>query len=251
MNNNALPDVAMDLYYPDLDNMLSPLCQFCAIPFHTCIHASAPYAAARMLQYDPQLFHAPLPDPAQAVDLGPLVAFNTTAENHDLPPQQQPPQPPLMNDNVQYFDWNGTTVQPATVQAHIEDIYTPGDRQRRKTSIIGVRTSPSRRQAPRPGGYACDHEGCERRFDRACELNRHRKTHLDSTARPHQCNICHEGFLYPKDLHRHQKTHIEHRSAQMTFFCPHPGCNNAEGFSRRDNLLRHQRKQHRAIIAAA
>jgi uncharacterized Zn-finger protein len=81
--------------------------------------------------------------------------------------------------------------------------------------------------------------------------SRHRKTHLGSFERPHRCDICHEGFLYPKDLNRHQKKHIEHRSAQMTFFCPYPGCNNAVGFSRRDNLLRHQRKQHQAVGAAA
>jgi uncharacterized Zn-finger protein len=81
--------------------------------------------------------------------------------------------------------------------------------------------------------------------------SRHRKTHLNRAERPYQCSTCHEGFLYPKDLTRHQNKHIEQRSAQMAYFCKYPGCSNVEGFSRRDNLLRHQRKQHATMVAAA
>jgi hypothetical protein len=38
--DNSLPSAAMDLFYPDPEGMLSPWCQRCAIPFHTCIHAT-------------------------------------------------------------------------------------------------------------------------------------------------------------------------------------------------------------------
>lgn len=67
-----------------------------------------------------------------------------------------------MNDNVYCLNTNETTVQPATVQAHVEDIYTPGDRLERR--------SPHKRQTPRAAGYPCMHNGCGKTFNRACEL---------------------------------------------------------------------------------
>ncbi|KAF2824184.1 hypothetical protein CC86DRAFT_51464 [Ophiobolus disseminans] len=215
----------MEPFFSDPDSILNPICHYCAIPFYQCIHAmpQAPYVPARMFEYKPQSFHTPL----TAADLAPIFAY-VEADRQ-----------PLMNNYVQNINANETTVQPATVQAYIEDIYTPGDR---------TGSAPHRRQAPRAAGYPCKHEGCGKTFDRACELNRHRKTHLKRTERPHQCIVCHEGFLYPKDLLRHQNKHIEQRSEQITHVCKHPGCNN--GFSRRDNLLRHQRKQHSSMDAA-
>ncbi|CAO2652740.1 Nn.00g021510.m01.CDS01 [Neocucurbitaria sp. VM-36] len=241
--DHALPGAPMDPFYSDSDSMLNPLCHLCAIPFYQCIHAmpQAPYAAARMLynEPEPEPFHTPLSEFTHTeADLGPIYAYVTEEDRQ-----------PLMNKYVRYIDADETTIQPATVQAHIEDIYTPGDRlqSRQPTS----RKTPHRRQAPRPGGYPCHVEGCERVFDRACELNRHQKTHLDRSERPHKCSACKEGFLYPKDLHRHERKHIQQPSAQVTFFCRYPGCGNLEGFSRRDNLLRHQRKQHASIVAVA
>jgi hypothetical protein len=114
-----------------------------------------PYVAARTLEYlpqeyPPQPFHAPL----SAADLAPIFAYVTEAN------QQQP----LMNDNVQYMNSNETTVQPATVLAHLEDIYTPGDR------LGSGKARTHRRQAPRTAGYPCMHDGCGKTFDRACEL---------------------------------------------------------------------------------
>ncbi|KAH4958747.1 hypothetical protein HBI78_174470 [Parastagonospora nodorum] len=224
-------------FFPDPEHILDSLCQHCAIPFYHCMHSMphAPYVAARML-YEPQTFCPTLPDVHQIdTDYTALIDYVARVRTQSL-----------MNENVQYINANETTIQPATVQAHIEDIYTPGDRLDKTSS----RKAPHRRQAPRPGGYSCRHEGCMKTFDRACELNRHRKTHLGSFERPHQCDICNEGFLYPKDLHRHQKKHIEHTAAKNTFYCQARGCNNFEGFSRRDNLLRHQRRQHPTMVAA-
>jgi hypothetical protein len=73
-----------------------------------------------------------------------------------------------MNNNVLYINANETTIQPATVQAHIEDIYTPGDRL--DDARLSSRKAPHRRQAPRARGYPCILDGCGKTFDRACEL---------------------------------------------------------------------------------
>jgi hypothetical protein len=81
--------------------------------------------------------------------------------------------------------------------------------------------------------------------------SRHQKTHLDRSERPHRCPTCSDSFLYPKDLHRHQRKHSDPSSASHTYRCDHPRCSNLDGFSRKDNLLRHQRKQHPAMVAAA
>lgn len=111
-----------------------------------------------MLYNEPAHFHAPLQDFNQtAADLAPIFAYVT-----------EQPRQPLINEHIRFIDANGTTVQPATVQAHIEDIYTPGDRLPSRRP--GSRKAPHKRQAPRPGGYPCSVEGCERTFDRACEL---------------------------------------------------------------------------------
>ncbi|KAF1913425.1 hypothetical protein BDU57DRAFT_356113 [Ampelomyces quisqualis] len=219
----------MEPFFSDAESVLNPICQYCAIPFLQCIHAMppVPYAAARMYN-EPQAFQPPIADVRQtAPDLAPIYAY---LREHQMPQ--------LMNENVRNINANETTIQPQTVQAHIEDTYTPGDR------LSKPRKTSHRRQAARSRGYPCSYEGCEKTYDRACELNRHKKTHLDSSQRPHRCNLCNEGFLYPKDLARHQRRHIEQPSVKNTFHCSHPGCDNLEGFSRRDNLLRHQRKRH-------
>ncbi|KAF1843279.1 uncharacterized protein K460DRAFT_142421 [Cucurbitaria berberidis CBS 394.84] len=239
--DHTLPGMPLDQLYSDADRLLNPICQLCAIPLYQCIHAmpQTPYVALRMLDNEPEPFHAPLPnfDPTE-VDLALLREYVTGENRH-----------PLISEYIYDMDANGTTVQPTTIIEHIKDIYTPGDRLQSPRS--GSRKASHKRQAPRLGGYPCTFEGCEKIFDRNCELNRHQKTHLDRSERPHKCFTCNEGFLYPKDLHRHERKHIQQPSDQVTFFCHYPGCGNLEGFSRRDNLLRHQRKQHAAIVAAA
>ncbi|KAF3042567.1 hypothetical protein E8E11_008098 [Didymella keratinophila] len=155
------------------------------------------------------------------------------------------PQFPV-DDSFNYINANATTVQPVTVQAHVDDTYLPGCR--RPASPAESQCGPQRRQAPRKNGFACSVEGCNKAFDRNCELNRHLKVHLGRNERPHRCT-CGEGFLYPKDLARHQRKHVKQAAAKVIFYCHVPGCTNTEGFSRRDNLLRHHRRQHEGIAS--
>jgi hypothetical protein len=75
---------------------------------------------------------------------------------------------PLDNEHLRNIDANETTVLPTTIQAHIEDTYTPGDRL--TTRRPGSRKAAHKRQAPRPGGFPCSVDGCDKTFDRQCEL---------------------------------------------------------------------------------
>lgn len=75
----------------------------------------------------------------------------------------------LVDDFVRRMNHNETTVQPATVQAHIDDTYLPGDRQI-PHSPVESQYLPHRRHAPRKNGFACTAEGCNKVFDRNCEL---------------------------------------------------------------------------------
>lgn len=74
----------------------------------------------------------------------------------------------LAGNTFQRINHNATTVQPVTVQAHIDDTYLPGCRQ--PTSPAESQCGPQRRQAPRKNGFACNVEGCNKAFDRNCEL---------------------------------------------------------------------------------
>ena len=74
----------------------------------------------------------------------------------------------LVDNAFQHINENATTVRPGTVQAHVDDIYLPGCRQ--PTSPAEPQCGPQRRQAPRKNGFACAVEGCNKAFDRNCEL---------------------------------------------------------------------------------
>jgi hypothetical protein len=102
-------------------------------------------------------FHmSPLDHHQTQADFAPLLDWVTDARQ------------PLMNEHLRNIDANETTVQPTTIQAHIEEIYTPGDRLPSRRP--GSRKAAHRRQAPRPGGFLCTVEGCDKAFDRQCEL---------------------------------------------------------------------------------
>ncbi|KAF1830233.1 hypothetical protein BDW02DRAFT_110661 [Decorospora gaudefroyi] len=224
----------------DMFDSLSVLCQFCCEFFNKCrcVIPQAQFVAAQALHNQHDAFPMSLPDRDQhqtEADLAPIYDWV----------QRQP----LNNEHVRRIDANETRVQPNTIQAHLEDIYIPGDRL--PIQQPASRKSTQRRQAPRPGGFTCNMRNCDKTFNRQCELNRHQKTHLVPSERPHKCSDCAVSFLYPKDLHRHKRTHTDPSSPSVvTFRCQHPGCGKLDGFSRRDNLLRHQRRLHPYMVAA-
>ena len=76
---------------------------------------------------------------------------------------------PLVDDVVRRLNDDSTTIQPSTIQIHVEGTYNPGDRLE-AVSRAGSRRQPHRRQAPRPGGFPCVLDGCGKTFDRSCDL---------------------------------------------------------------------------------
>ncbi|KAH6611885.1 hypothetical protein C7974DRAFT_86369 [Boeremia exigua] len=248
----AAVDPAMDLsfsvppmeqFYTELDGTLR--CIECALLYWECMctlsSSSSSYLPALSNEssfYDPPLY----PDNDSTMDLsGVLDYVNGSA-------------PLLIDDAVESINMNATMVQSDTVGAHVDDTYVPGYRQTTSSPTLSPGVSPGtspghRRYAPRKDGFACAVEGCNKMFNRNCELNRHLKIHLGRNERPHRCTVCSEGFLYPKDLIRHQRKHVKQASAKVTYYCYVDGCSNIEGFSRRDNLLRHQRRQHEGVAS--
>ena len=75
-------------------------------------------------------------------------------------------QPPI-DDPVQDMNADATTMQPNTIEAWGRDTYLPGDRQQR---IPPTKPKSPGRHAPRKDGFACTVEGCNKTFDRRCEL---------------------------------------------------------------------------------
>ncbi|KAF5845515.1 hypothetical protein GGP41_003057 [Bipolaris sorokiniana] len=225
------PISPLDLTYP-VDGLF--VCHFCAsmqLEFCQCIMAlpQMPYNYVAAPEH-----HAPMsmppPDTHETeVNLTPVWDYVTGDRR------------PVLNEYIQRIDANETTVQPITVQAYIDDIYTPGDRSSPRQTKSGKRSS--RRQPPREGGFVCNEPGCTEVFNRQCDLNRHQKT-SHRNERPHVCPTCGKGFMYPKDLRRHKPQHRDPLSIMDTFRCEHPDCTNLDGFSRKDNLQRHKRRQH-------
>ncbi|KZM20610.1 uncharacterized protein EKO05_0010890 [Ascochyta rabiei] len=226
----------IEQFYTDFDGTLR--CFDCALAYLDCVcvlsQTSSSYFSAFSNEssfYEPPTANEPTSD----VDLSEVRHY--LSDSNYL----------LVDHTVQCFNENGTVVQPATVQAHVDDTYLPGYRQ--LPASPGSQNIQHKRQPPRKNGFVCAFEGCHKAFDRNCELNRHLKIHLGRNERPHRCKFCAEGFLYPKDLTRHQRKHVEQASAKVTFHCQVYGCSNTEGFSRRDNLLRHHRRQHDGVAS--
>ncbi|PSN68773.1 hypothetical protein BS50DRAFT_632646 [Corynespora cassiicola Philippines] len=229
-------DAALDSFYPDSEgllegalDMLAPgICSWCSrygVELCTCFN------------------NLPMPVPTDDYEITAEDLLNHEEWPGNSVPQVSPPAvnpadlqkfvphlPPeqLSDTRLKKLNEEATVVGTGTVQAHLEDTYTPGDNFRR-------------RMQARENGFACSVGGCGQRFNRACDQARHERKHLTHGDRPHQCSECARGFLYPKDLRRHEKTHGLSPS-QQKHMCEVAGC--GKGFPRRDNLLRHMRKLH-------
>ncbi|XP_029932230.1 early growth response protein 4-like [Myripristis murdjan] len=113
-------------------------------------------------------------------------------------------------------------------------------------------SKPSRggRRAPAKGAvkvkpFPCSVQGCERRFSRSDELNRHVRIHTGQ--KPFQCTICSRSFSRSDHLTTHTRTH----TGEKPFSCDVCG----KRFARSDERKRHGRvhvkQQLRAQMMAA
>ncbi|KAM9426158.1 early growth response protein 4 [Pholidichthys leucotaenia] len=110
-------------------------------------------------------------------------------------------------------------------------------------------TRPGRRtpakSGPKAKPFPCSVQGCERRFSRSDELNRHVRIHTGQ--KPFQCAICARSFSRSDHLTTHTRTH----TGEKPFSCDVCG----KRFARSDERKRHGRvhvkQQLRAQMMAA
>ncbi|KAI3376489.1 hypothetical protein L3Q82_016450 [Scortum barcoo] len=108
----------------------------------------------------------------------------------------------------------------------------------------GARRSPAK-SALKVKPFTCTVQGCERRFSRSDELNRHVRIHTGQ--KPFQCAICARSFSRSDHLTTHTRTH----TGEKPFSCDVCG----KRFARSDERKRHGRvhvkQQLRAQMMAA
>lgn len=87
----------------------------------------------------------------------------------------------------------------------------------------------------------CSISGCLKTFKKRSELNKHKKTHLGKSDRPHSCSSCPVTFLYSKDLERHNRSkHADLGTVTDRYLCTVSGCKFAsKGFARKDKKNQH------------
>ncbi|KAF2732987.1 hypothetical protein EJ04DRAFT_513533 [Polyplosphaeria fusca] len=242
----ALFEGPMQSSYPDPDGMLDAFCHACGSLFELCmcsqalVNANPPQRAPTFTE-DMFLNHPDWPG-EDNLTMFPGVVMDATHPQ----PEYMAERLPLQDKVLRQWNENATTVRPDTVQQHVADTYLPGDR----LAHLAVRRQ-QRRHPPKEAGFVCSVSGCGKTYNRQCELNRHVKTHWSHEQRPHRCNTCNQGFLYPKDLNRHRKTHAPSALPAPKVYCAVAGCSQDSGFSRRDNLLRHYRNTHPGIAIPA
>uniref|UniRef100_A0A1A7XHF9 C2H2-type domain-containing protein n=1 Tax=Iconisemion striatum TaxID=60296 RepID=A0A1A7XHF9_9TELE len=143
---------------------------------------------------------------------------------------------------------------PSTLDAHLLSTLLQGAFP--MVNINGVhaggapKQSRAGRRAPTKNGlkakpFPCSVQGCERRFSRSDELNRHVRIHTGQ--KPFQCTICARSFSRSDHLTTHTRTH----TGEKPFSCDVCG----KRFARSDERKRHGRvhvkQQLRAQMMAA
>ncbi|XP_039996730.1 early growth response protein 1-like [Xiphias gladius] len=143
---------------------------------------------------------------------------------------------------------------PSTLDAHLLSSLLQGAFPIVNISNVhatgATKLSRGGRRAPAKSGqkvkpFPCSVQGCERRFSRSDELNRHVRIHTGQ--KPFQCTICARSFSRSDHLTTHTRTH----TGEKPFSCDVCG----KRFARSDERKRHGRvhvkQQLRAQMMAA
>uniref|UniRef100_UPI0037E81D70 early growth response protein 1-like n=1 Tax=Semicossyphus pulcher TaxID=241346 RepID=UPI0037E81D70 len=141
---------------------------------------------------------------------------------------------------------------PSTLDAHLLSSLLQGAFPIVNIGNVHTTGAPKRggRRAPTKNGlkvkpFPCSVQGCERRFSRSDELNRHVRIHTGQ--KPFQCTICARSFSRSDHLTTHTRTH----TGEKPFSCDVCG----KRFARSDERKRHGRvhvkQQLRAQMMAA
>ncbi|KAM6909220.1 uncharacterized protein FYW49_013109 [Xenentodon cancila] len=136
---------------------------------------------------------------------------------------------------------------PSTLDAHLLSSILQGAFPMAAGAPKKPRGAGKRRAAPKSGvkPFPCSVQGCDRRFSRSDELNRHVRIHTGQ--KPFQCTICARSFSRSDHLTTHTRTH----TGEKPFSCDVCG----KRFARSDERKRHGRvhvkQQLRAQVMAA
>ncbi|XP_035986094.1 early growth response protein 4-like [Fundulus heteroclitus] len=143
---------------------------------------------------------------------------------------------------------------PSTLDAHLLSSLLQGAFPMVNISGVQAASAPKQPRAGRraharggvkPKPFPCSVQGCERRFSRSDELNRHVRIHTGQ--KPFQCTICARSFSRSDHLTTHTRTH----TGEKPFSCDVCG----KRFARSDERKRHGRvhvkQQLRAQMMAA
>ncbi|XP_032438788.1 early growth response protein 4-like [Xiphophorus hellerii] len=143
---------------------------------------------------------------------------------------------------------------PSTLDAHLLSSLLQGAFPMVNLSSVHAAGAPKQQRAGRraharggvkPKPFPCSVQGCERRFSRSDELNRHVRIHTGQ--KPFQCTICARSFSRSDHLTTHTRTH----TGEKPFSCDVCG----KRFARSDERKRHGRvhvkQQLRAQMMAA
>uniref|UniRef100_A0A1A8JQ00 C2H2-type domain-containing protein n=1 Tax=Nothobranchius kuhntae TaxID=321403 RepID=A0A1A8JQ00_NOTKU len=129
---------------------------------------------------------------------------------------------------------------PSTLDAHLLSTLLQGAFPMMNISSVHAAGAPKQpragRRAPAKNGpkskpFPCYVQGCERRFSRSDELNRHVRIHTGQ--KPFQCTICARSFSRSDHLTTHTRTH----TGEKPFSCDVCG----KRFARSDERKRHGR----------